>query len=130
VLTLYLKNVLKFNEDTATIIYHTFVFFTYFTPLFGAMIADSFLGKFRTIFYLSIVYAIGNIVLSLAATTPLSIPAVPFSMIGLALIAMGTGGIKPCVSSFGGDQFILPQQERQLSSFFSIFYFSINAGST
>lgn len=52
-----------------------------------------------------------------------------FSFIGLFLIALGTGGIKPCVSSFGGDQFVLPQQEKQLVSFFSIFYFSINAGS-
>lgn len=51
------------------------------------------------------------------------------SLLGLFLIAVGTGGIKPCVSSFGGDQFVLPQQEQQLRSFFSIFYFSINAGS-
>lgn len=49
--------------------------------------------------------------------------------IGLLLISIGTGGIKPCVSAFGGDQFTLPQQARQLASFFSIFYFSINAGS-
>uniref|UniRef100_A0A915DAN0 Uncharacterized protein n=1 Tax=Ditylenchus dipsaci TaxID=166011 RepID=A0A915DAN0_9BILA len=41
---------------------------------------------------------------------------------------MGTGGIKPCVASFGGDQFE-PYQEKMLSLFFSVFYFSINAGS-
>ena len=52
-----------------------------------------------------------------------------FSLIGLFLIAVGTGGIKPCVSAFGGDQFKLPEQQRQLQTFFSIFYFSINAGS-
>jgi len=45
------------------------------------------------------------------------------------MIAIGTGGIKPCVSAFGGDQFVLPQQERYLITFFSIFYFSINTGS-
>jgi len=50
-------------------------------------------------------------------------------MVGLVIIAFGTGGIKPCVSAFGGDQFVLPQQERQLEAFFSVFYFSINAGS-
>lgn len=50
-------------------------------------------------------------------------------MIGLLLIAFGTGGIKPCVSAFGGDQFVLPQQEDQLQKFFSIFYFAINSGS-
>ena len=51
-----------------------------------------------------------------------------FSLIGLALIAIGTGGIKPCVSAFGGDQFKLPEQERQLQTFFSVFYFAINSG--
>ena len=51
------------------------------------------------------------------------------TFVGLALIAIGTGGIKPCVAAFGGDQFKLPEQERQLQTFFSVFYFSINAGS-
>lgn len=51
------------------------------------------------------------------------------SMTGLLIIAIGTGGIKPCVSAFGGDQFVRPQQDRQLEAFFSVFYFSINAGS-
>ena len=50
-------------------------------------------------------------------------------MLGLLLIAIGTGGIKPCVVAFGGDQFKIPEQERQLQSFFSVFYFFINAGS-
>jgi solute carrier family 15 oligopeptide transporter 1 len=52
-----------------------------------------------------------------------------FSMTGLLIIAIGTGGIKPCVSAFGGDQFVRPQQDRQLEAFFSVFYFAINAGS-
>jgi solute carrier family 15 oligopeptide transporter 1 len=50
------------------------------------------------------------------------------SWIGLAAIALGTGGIKPCVAAFGGDQFG-PGQEKQLQKFFSFFYISINAGS-
>lgn len=48
--------------------------------------------------------------------------------LGLSFIALGTGGIKPCVSAFGGDQF-LPSQSKELQSFFSLFYVSINAGS-
>lgn len=51
------------------------------------------------------------------------------TVIGLFLIAVGTGGIKPCVSAFGGDQFKLPEQSHQLEKFFSLFYFAINAGS-
>lgn len=50
-------------------------------------------------------------------------------MIGLGLIAFGSGGIKPCVAAFGGEQFTMPQQAKQLALFFSAFYFSINLGS-
>lgn len=49
--------------------------------------------------------------------------------LGLILIGLGAGGIKPCVSAFAGNQFKLPEQARQLSIFFSLFYFSINIGS-
>ncbi|CAL8109757.1 unnamed protein product [Orchesella dallaii] len=129
VLTLYFRNALKWDEDFSTVIYHVWVMLCYFTPLLGAMLADSILGKFRTIFYLSVVYCCGSIVLSLAATPPLHIPTVAFSLIGLALIAIGTGGIKPCVAAFGGDQFKIPGQESQLESYFAVFYFSINSGS-
>lgn len=57
------------------------------------------------------------------------LPCREFSLLGLLIIALGTGGIKPCVSAFGGDQFVRPQQDRQLEQFFSYFYISINAGS-
>ncbi|CAD1480446.1 unnamed protein product, partial [Heterotrigona itama] len=129
VLTLYLRTQLKYTDDTSTVIYHVFTMLLYFFPIFGAMLADSLLGKFRTIFYLSIIYAVGQLLLSLSAVPPLGIPAREFSIVGLVLIAVGTGGIKPCVAAFGGDQFILPQQELYLSTFFSLFYFSINSGS-
>lgn len=52
------------------------------------------------------------------------------SLLGLLFIAIGTGGIKPCVSSFGGEQFVMPHQVIQLQQYFSLFYVSINAGST
>lgn len=51
------------------------------------------------------------------------------TILGLFLIALGSGGIKPCVAAFGGEQFKLPEQAAQLAVFFSAFYFSINAGS-
>ncbi|XP_046387900.1 solute carrier family 15 member 2-like [Ischnura elegans] len=129
ILAIYLSNILSFSENDATVIYHAFVLVTYFTPLLGAMIADSLLGRFRTIFYVSIIYIIGNIVMSVGATPDLRSAATAMTMIGLVLIALGTGGIKPCVSSFGGDQFVLPEQEKQQKQFFSIFYFAINSGS-
>lgn len=51
------------------------------------------------------------------------------TILGLCLIALGSGGIKPCVAAFGGDQFKLPEQAKQLATFFSLFYFAINSGS-
>ncbi|XP_076272378.1 peptide transporter family 1 isoform X2 [Rhynchophorus ferrugineus] len=129
ILILYLTNILLYNEADAKIIYHTFTMFVYFFPVFGAIISDSWLGKFKTILYVSMIYACGSILLALSSVEPLNIPQKPFSILGLFLIALGTGGIKPCVSAFGGDQFVIPQQELQLATFFSLFYFSINAGS-
>lgn len=75
------------------------------------------------------VYAVGSIVITLGAIPTLHLPAVEVTILGLMLIAIGTGGIKPNVSAFGGDQFKLPEQAKHLATFFSLFYLSINAGS-
>jgi solute carrier family 15 oligopeptide transporter 1 len=75
VLSLYLVNSLSFDESMATVIFHVFVSLCYFLSLPGAMLADSLLGKFKTIFYLSVVYALGNIILSLGAVEELQLPS-------------------------------------------------------
>jgi solute carrier family 15 oligopeptide transporter 1 len=124
VLALYFTNVLLFSEDRATEYYHIFSMLCYFTPIIGAYIADTLMGKYKTIFYISFIYAAGNIVLSLASY----FEDKWVTLIGLLLIALGTGGIKPCVSAFGADQFN-KGQEHHLQRFFSFFYIAINAGS-
>uniref|UniRef100_A0A8C5B779 Solute carrier family 15 member 1-like n=1 Tax=Gadus morhua TaxID=8049 RepID=A0A8C5B779_GADMO len=139
VLVLYFRYFLRWDDDLAITIYHTFVALCYLTPILGAIVADSWLGKFKTIVYLSIVYTLGQVVMAISAIhditdankdgTPDNMTFhVALSMVGLILIALGTGGIKPCVAAFGGDQFN-EHQEKQRSTFFSIFYLSINAGS-
>lgn len=80
------------------------------------------------IMYLSIVYSIASLTVALSTIPALKSSADAVLMVGLALIAIGSGGIKPCVSAFGGDQFKLPEQAAQLAKFFSLFYFSINLG--
>lgn len=50
------------------------------------------------------------------------------ALLGLFLISVGTGGIKPCVFTFGGDQFRLPEQEKQLLHYTTKFMFAINVG--
>lgn len=130
ILVLYLKYYLDMSDDTSTAVYHAFTVLAYLFPLMGAFIADSWLGKYRTILYLSIVYAFGMILNTMGACPPIGKDTMHLvlSMVGLFVIAVGTGGIKPCVSSFGGDQFD-PDQEQYRRSFFSLFYFAINAGS-
>uniref|UniRef100_A0A8B9LWZ0 Solute carrier family 15 member 2 n=1 Tax=Astyanax mexicanus TaxID=7994 RepID=A0A8B9LWZ0_ASTMX len=130
VLTLYFIRYLHWNENLSTAVYHAFSGLCYFTPILGAIIADSWLGKFKTIIYLSIVYVIGHVIKSVGAIPDVgdSTTHVALSVLGLVLIAFGTGGIKPCVAAFGGDQF---EEEHidERRKFFSIFYMSINAGS-
>lgn len=105
------------NEQT-----HAFIAMTYLLPLVGGMLADWFLGKYKTILYLSLLYCVGHACLA-AFETSLS----GFTM-GLMFISMGAGGIKPCVSANVGDQFDRSNQHL-MSKVFNAFYFSINFGS-
>ncbi|KAI9144610.1 POT family-domain-containing protein [Paraphysoderma sedebokerense] len=130
ILYIYLTSFLRFTADSSTALVHTFNMFAYFFPLLGGVLSDSYLGRFNTIVYLSLVYCLGNIILSVTAIpgvtgTP---PSAWGVALGLGLLAVGTGGIKPCVSAFGGDQF-RPDQRKEIGLFFSMFYFSINSGS-
>ncbi|XP_067686847.1 solute carrier family 15 member 1-like isoform X2 [Haliotis asinina] len=125
ILVLYLTNWLRFSPDSATAIYHGSSMLAYFSPIIGAIIADGYIGRYRTILYLSVVYCIGNLILALTALPPREKIG---PLIGLLVIGLGTGGIKPCVSAFGGDQFHA-SQEKERTTFFSVFYFMINLGS-
>lgn len=109
------------TEEQAKVWFHLFVFGVYFLPLFGAVLADAFLGKYRTIIGLSLVYCLGHLSLALDDTRV-------GLAVGLTLIAVGAGGIKPCVSANVGDQFGVRNQHL-LPKIFGWFYFSINFGS-
>jgi len=100
--------------------YHLFVSAVYLTPLLGALLSDGLLGKYRTIILLSLLYCAGHAVLALDDTR--------WGLVaGLGMIALGAGGIKPCVSSHLGDQFGQTNQGL-LSRAFAWFYFAINLG--
>ncbi|XP_045833767.1 protein NRT1/ PTR FAMILY 8.1-like [Trifolium pratense] len=114
----------------------------YLTPLLGAFLADAYFGRYWTIASFSCIYVIGMALLTFSAIAPGLKPSCdangchPTSgqtaacFIALYLIALGTGGIKPCVSSFGADQFDENDEteRKKKSSFFNWFYFSINIG--
>lgn len=107
------------SEDARTTI-HLFVASAYFFPMLGALLSDCLLGKYRTIFWLSLVYCLGHLALAV-------IPSRAGLLIGLTLIAIGAGGIKPCVSAHVGDQFSAGNQHL-MQRVYSWFYFSINFG--
>ncbi|HEY8098214.1 MAG TPA: POT family MFS transporter [Methylobacter sp.] len=113
-------NFAPMSASEAKAYFHLFVSVTYFTPFFGALLADGLLGKYRTIILLSMVYCLGHFCLALDDTrTGL--------LVGQSLIALGAGGIKPCVSAHVGDQFGAGNQH-WLSKVFSWFYLSVNFG--
>ena len=113
-------NAAPMNESDAKYWYHIFNMTNYLFPILGAFLADILLGKFKTIVSLSIVYCLGHLALGLFDTR--------FGLgMGLTLIAMGSGGIKPCVSAHVGDQF-RPDKKHLINKIFSIFYLSINIG--
>lgn len=107
----------KANEET-----HFFITLSYLMPIAGALLADWFLGKYAIIFWLSLVYCAGNFLTALFTDNYM------FFMTGLVLIAVGSGGIKPCVSANVGDQFD-ETNKHLLPKAFSWFYLSINFGS-
>lgn len=108
------------NEEQAKTWFHGFVTAVYFFPILGAIISDAFLGKYRTILALSVVYCLGHLTLALDETR-LGLA------LGLGLIAVGSGGIKPCVSAHVGDQFG-HTNAHLLPRVFGWFYFAINVG--
>ncbi|MEW6039205.1 MAG: POT family MFS transporter [Pseudomonadota bacterium] len=107
-------------ESEAKGYFHLFVALTYFTPFLGALLADGILGKYRTIIALSLVYCLGHFALALDDTRI-------GLLLGQSLIALGAGGIKPCVSAHLGDQFG-HSNRHLLSKVYGWFYLAINLG--
>lgn len=130
ILTLYMTKYLvdsdglaaPMSNEQAKVYYHLFSAANYAFPLFGALLADLWWGKYRTILWLSLLYCFGHFALAIDETRI-------GLFVGLLLIALGSGGIKPCVSAHVGDQFSATNKHL-LERVYGWFYFSINFGST
>ncbi|MBV1776936.1 oligopeptide:H+ symporter [Burkholderiaceae bacterium DAT-1] len=110
------------RKSEAKEVFHTFVIGVYFFPLLGGWLADRFFGKYNTIFWMSLIYCAGHACLAIFEHS------VNGFFTGLFLIAFGSGGIKPLVSGFVGDQF--DKSTRHLARrVFDAFYWIINFGS-
>src|SRR5580692_7236211 len=123
-----LKGGLGQDADTSTNIIHGFVAVNYFMPLFGAWLSDKLIGRYYTILWVSLFYCAGHGVLACSDFAGGVHGKMTCLYVGLALIAFGSGGIKPCVSAFMGDQF-KPEQSHLLQKAYGAFYWSINFGS-
>jgi len=117
------------SEEDAKAVYHLFTAAAYFFPILGSLLADIVWGKFKTIMILSMGYCIGHACLAIMDLGPATgaFDMKPWMYLGLLFIAIGAGGIKPCVSANVGDQFGA-QNQHLISKVFSWFYFSINVG--
>jgi POT family proton-dependent oligopeptide transporter len=122
------KNGLGMTGDRATEIMHYFVSANYFMPLLGGWLSDKLIGRYHTILWVSLFYCAGHGVLACSDMFPSVHSKLILLYIGLLLIAFGSGGIKPCVSAFVGDQF-KPEQSHLLQKAYGAFYWSINLGS-
>jgi POT family proton-dependent oligopeptide transporter len=123
ILTIYLSRELKLGDVHGKEVVHLFATAVYFLPLFGAWLADRWLGRYWTILSISMFYCAGHGALALFEGNKTGVYA------GLILIAIGAGGIKPCVSAFVGDQFAAGN-EKGLTRVYGWFYWSINFGAT
>ena len=123
ILVAYMIDFLKFGDAKAATWQALFKSGAYFFPLLGAMVSDIFLAKFRTIISFSMVYVTGCFVIAFGGESETAL------ILGMFLVAFGTGGIKPCVSTNVGDQFT-SANSHLIERAFSYFYIAINAGSS
>lgn len=123
ILVAYMIDFLKFGDAQAATWQALFKSGAYFFPLLGAMVSDIFLAKFKTIISFSLVYVTGCFVIAFGGESETAL------LLGMFLVAFGTGGIKPCVSTNVGDQFTAANAHL-IERAFSYFYIAINAGSS
>ncbi|KAF9905510.1 peptide transporter ptr2 [Lobosporangium transversale] len=138
----YMLEHLLLSKGTATAISRGFSFFSYITSIFGAVVADKWLGKFKTVLIFAIVYTLGLILLTVSAIDSLKDTlGLPGFIVALyCLISWGTGGIKSNVSTFAAEQ--VPEEDYAhpkkagytinhaitVERIFRYFYMAINVG--
>ena len=122
ILARYMAEELGLGEANANTYFMFFAAGCYFLPLLGGYLADNFIGKYRIILWFSLPYILGHVVLSIENPW--------FMAAALVLLAMGSGVIKPNISTLMGltyDQH-RPGQEQLRSNAFAIFYMAVNIG--
>jgi len=117
-LILYMTKALGFTDQQAGLSYGNYVSSVWLTPILGGLIADRWLGHYRSVL-------IGGAIIALGHFT-LAFPGLPFFYAGLTLIVIGTGLLKPNISTLVGSLYEKGDERRDAG--FSIFYMGINLG--
>jgi POT family proton-dependent oligopeptide transporter len=117
-LILYMVHALGFDDARAGRMYGNYTGSVWLAAIGGGIVADRWLGHYRSVLYGGIIIALGHFTLA--------VPAMPFFYAGLTLIVIGTGLLKPNVSTLVGALYE-PGDERRDAGF-SIFYMGINLG--
>ncbi|KAL0911553.1 hypothetical protein M5K25_019702 [Dendrobium thyrsiflorum] len=147
--TVYLLKRFRIEPVAAASMSNIFLGTVNFAPLIGAFIADAYFGRFRTLAYGSISSLLGMVVLTLTAAVPQLRPPncshpdqlsghcsgpstsqLGVLILSLVLLAVGSGGVRPCSLPFGVDQFDrrTAAGRRGLASFFNWYYCTSTAG--
>ena len=117
-LILYMVHALGFDDRHAGSVYGTYTGSVWFAAIFGGIIADRWLGHYRSVLFGGIIIALGHFTLAFSA--------LPFFYAGLSLVVIGTGLLKPNVSTLVGSLYESGDERRDAG--FSIFYMGINLG--
>ncbi|KAG0549958.1 hypothetical protein BDA96_01G298600 [Sorghum bicolor] len=135
-LVTYLTAVLHESKVTAARNMSAWVGACFFTPLFGGFIADTYWGRYWTIVGFFPLYVVAMVVLIASASLPIFSTSSDhggsvhraFVYLGMYIAAIASGGVKPCTSSFGADQFDTNDHAELVTkgSFFSWYFFLIN----
>lgn len=128
ILSIFLHEKLHFDANASTALFHVNEFIVYAFSIGGAIIADNYLGLFKTLSWMSVIFVFGAGMTTAASVDALDLPMKEMSIVGLMIAFLAAGGMKSNQCVFGGNQFKLPEQESQLNSFFSREYFAINCG--
>ncbi|KAF4700745.1 hypothetical protein FOZ63_016477 [Perkinsus olseni] len=124
----FFKEYLNYTDAEANSYIAAFQAILYVTPLFAAVLSDTFLGVNATILSFSIIYMIGLILLLLATIKSISQPWMVHLSV-LVLITIGGGGIKSCVNVMGAHQFHPEHHKADITQYYTYFYAAINIGS-
>jgi proton-dependent oligopeptide transporter, POT family len=121
-LALYLVELVGYSPGSASVAMQVFLAACYITPLLGGWVADRWLGKYRTIAGFALPYIAGQLVLAW-------VPTRAGLLIALALLALGSGAIKPNTSTLLGEVYEAGERSHLLQRAFGYYYAAINIGS-